>query len=819
MCSVSPKSVKQGWKFLVLLKVSSCCIACILFGLADALSSTQIQSLLALQKLLERPSALNSWSLQTDFCNLPPSSSLNISCSDGNIIVLQIVGDKISLSVEQKFNANYTEANVRLSDSFSSDSLANAILKFPNLRVLSLVSLGIWGVLPGKLDRLPSLQVLNFSSNLFSGSVPQRFASLGSLEILALDNNILNGPFPDWLNVLPNLDTLYLSSNRFVGSLPSSISLFQNLQSLTLDHNLLTGQLPSSISRLKYLQLLSLSENMFADNIPNLGSLRNLQYLNLRGNSFGPDFPILGNQLVSVYMQSNKLAGPIPRFFQSFYNLQSLDLSFNSLSGAPPFTLFSLPSIRLLDLSDNQLSGVLPYNLSLGTALVLLDISSNFFTGPLPRALTLPSSEKLLKFQENCFVTALQQQQPQAYCQGMPTLMAAHSSHHVGLIVGVVSGVVAMIAVVAILLATIRSFNRSKRGSSLLAEHNTSGVQPELLSYTRYLSPVIKTRMTDIPQSRVFSLQQLEEMTHNFSQKEVLGEGQHGQVYKGWLEDGTAVAVKSMAVDLRQDVTQLQAHIELLLKIRHRNLVSLLGYCLEREIGQQNYWHLFLVSEFVDNGTLRSKLAKTEDKESLSWSQRLDIVVGAGKGIQHLHSGLVPGIFNNDVNTTNILLDQNLLAKVCDFGLAGHWQDSQGSDGKLTVQKPTTYIDVNHQRRKLGLSEMDVYNFGHVLLEIVLGKPATIENPYAAKPKIKELELLITDHVPRWDVIDSAVVGTCMAESLATVLDIAAKCLSEDISARPSMEDVVWNLQYAAQVQENVSRELSPPDTQTKART
>ncbi|XP_024523843.1 probable inactive leucine-rich repeat receptor-like protein kinase At3g03770 [Selaginella moellendorffii] len=814
-----------------------------------ALPGSQTQSLLRLQKLLGDPSALGGWSANTSFCSLPPSPMLNVSCAYADqsgtqtVILLQIVGDKLPITVEQKESANYTESQVRLPDDFSIITLANTLVKFPDLRTLTLVSLGIWGLVPASLDHLRSLELLNLSSNFLSGSIPDRFASLGSLQSLALDNNILRGTFPTALNVLPNLDTLQLSHNQIAGTIPSQISLFASLKTLDMDHNLLFGALPDSISNMRVAETISISDNFLAGVVPNLSRVASLRTLNLAGNQLGPSFPGLGQGLVSANLERNRFSDSIPDSLRGLSQLKLLNLSLNSIPGALPGWIFSLQSLETLVLDHNRLSGTLPSAVTLASGLRYVDISTNLLMGEVPAELR--SGRITLHVEENCFSgqeIQLQQQQPQEYClkaqrmipvgsgggsggggssgdggSGGPGSSSGGSKRRWkgGVVAGIAGGVMAVGAAMALLLVILLRF--SKRGKLKLkhaaatcannscADTASVGVPVELLHSTRYLAQSGTVGATGPNQCRVFSLLELEEATSRFSQGLLIGEGEYGKVFRGKLDDGTLVAIKCLVIDSRQEMKQLKAHLEFLSRIRHRHLVSLFGYCLEREKDGPQHRRLYLVSEFIDNGTLRSHLFKRKLKESLTWQNRLVAALGAGRGIHYLHTGVVPGIFNNDVRITNILLDHNFVGKVSDFGLARHPESesyqSYGSDHVFT-HNAVTYIDLDHSNRKLATDKRDVYNFGLTLLEIVLGRPPTVDNPMAMKPKVQELEMMLTDSVFRTEMVDSAISGTCSEDSLSTVLEIAAKCLSSDLTARPSMEDVLWNLQYAVQVQD-----------------
>jgi len=233
-----------------------------------------------------------------------------------------------------------------------------------------------------------------------------------------------------------------------------------------------------------------------------------------------------------------------------------------------------------------------------------------------------------------------------------------------------------------------------------------------------------------------------------------------------------------------------------------------LGYCTEEVVNcveeeEFKSFRLFIVSEFMANGDLRSHLAKNMGKEPMVWSQRLAAVIAAGRGVHYLHTGAVPPIFYNNLKITSILLDSNMVAQVTDFGLpvrrVSFSIDVVAPDSKNPSPR---LVHEGSLRRRDHRDKQDVYDYGAILLEIVLGRPPTIRNPFPQKRS--ELERLTKEKGPSMELIDRDIVGTCGAESLATVLEIAGKCMVDDPTRRPSMEDVLWNLQYALQVHSSV---------------
>lgn len=354
------------------------------------LQTSQGQVLMQLRKHLEYPSALRSWeNYFGDLCNMPSSEHMSISCQEHAVTELKIMGDKI-LKVGD-FNG-FAVPNQTLSETFSMDSFVTTLSRLPSLRVLSLVSLGIWGPLPDKIHRLSELELLDLSSNFIFGSVPAKVSTLVKLHTLTLDANYFNDSVPDWLDLFSNLSILSLKSNRFKGQFPNSICRIKTLAAISMSHNELSGKLPG------------------------LSTLTSLHVLDLRENNLDSELPVMPKGLVTALLSKNSFSGKIPEHFGDLGQLQHLDLSFNYLSGVPLSALFSLPNISYLNLASNNLSGTLPDQLDCGDKLGFVDISSNRLIGRLPSCL-YTSDNRVVKFDGNCLSIDSQHQHHDSYCK------------------------------------------------------------------------------------------------------------------------------------------------------------------------------------------------------------------------------------------------------------------------------------------------------------------------------------------------------------------------------------------------------------------
>ncbi|KAL2900821.1 hypothetical protein RDABS01_025903 [Bienertia sinuspersici] len=741
-------------------------LLCIQISLSEKLQSSQIETLLRVQSLLDFPSILSSWNRKTSFCTLEPSSFVTVVCYGNNLTQLHISGEKTAPKLPQDF---------------SIDSLVKTLVKLPSLKVLTLVSLGLWGPLPRKIERLSSLEMLNISSNFLYDNIPREISSLTNLQGIILDDNMFSGQLPDIFESFPALNALSLKNNSFNGSLPKSLS------------------------KLSGLRVVNLANNQFSGSIPDLKGLKNLQELYLENNSFGPDFPRHNNKMVTLVLRNNKFRSGIPEEISTYYQLEKLDISWNRFMGPLPMSLLSLPSINYLNIAQNKFTGILSENIACNDALIFVDLSSNLLSGDLPDCL---ESKSNVHYEGNCLnMGGENSQHENSYCRnealaaGVITFRKNKDQTRKAIILAAcIAGglLVFTLLILLVLLLFKRGYTKKRlvaQPPRVISEKASTGYASKLLMDARYISQSMKLGALGIPAYRTFTLEELEMATNKFASSAFMGKGSQGQMYRGQLNDGSLVAIRCLKLKENQPTEYLMPHIELISKLRHRHLVSSIGHCLEYYLEDSSVSRLFLVFEYVPNGTLRSWISAGRARRRLTWLQRIAASIGIAKGIQFLHAGFTPGIFSNNLRITDILIDRNLAAKISSYNLPLLTENIgqvalggsiKSKDGDLRIERE---------------DKMDIYDFGVILLEMLMG--VQIKTRSELNVLRNQVQGTLTmDEVARKSTVAEDISNTCSDESLKTMMEICSRCLLKDPSMRPSIEDVIWNLQFAAQVQD-----------------
>ncbi|KAJ0257722.1 serine/threonine-protein kinase PBL28 [Hirschfeldia incana] len=294
--------------------------------------------------------------------------------------------------------------------------------------------------------------------------------------------------------------------------------------------------------------------------------------------------------------------------------------------------------------------------------------------------------------------------------------------------------------------------------------------------------------------SCVYTLKEMEEATNSFSDDNLLGKGGFGRVYKGTLKTGEVVAIKKMDLPPFKKADgerEFRVEVDILSRLDHPNLVSLIGYCADGK-------NRFLVYEYMQNGNLQDHLNGIKEAK-ISWPIRLRIALGAAKGLAYLHSSSGVGIpiVHRDFKSTNVLLDTYYNAKISDFGLAKLMPEGKDTCVTARVLGTFGYFDPEYTSTGKLTLQSDIYAFGVVLLELLTGRRAVdLTQGPNEQNLVLQVRSILNDRKKLRKVIDPELSRNSYSmEAIAMFADLASRCIRIESSERPSVTDCVKELQ------------------------
>ncbi|KAK2384615.1 putative LRR receptor serine/threonine-protein kinase [Trifolium repens] len=478
---------------------------------------------------------------------------------------------------------------------------------------------------------------------------------------------------------------------------------------------------------------------------PKIGALKYLQTLSLQGNA---------------------ITGDIPKEFGNLTSLVWLDLENNRLTGEIPSSLGNLKKLQFLALSQNNLSGTIPESLANISSLNEIQLDSNNLSGQIPQKLFQLSK---YNFSGNNLYCGVSYGQPCAHDK-----VDQGSSHKpIGLIIGLSIAFVAILVIGGLLLFWCKGRHKGYKREVFV---DVAGEVDRRIAFG---------------QLRRFAWRELQIATDNFSEKNVLGQGGFGKVYKGVLADNRKVAVKRLTdYESPGGDAAFQREVEMISVAVHRNLLKLIGFCTTPT-------ERLLVYPFMQNLSVAYRLRELKLGEPvLDWPTRKRVALGTARGLEYLHEHCNPKIIHRDVKAANVLLDEDFEAVVGDFGLA-KLVDIRKTNVTTQVRGTMGHIAPEYLSTGKSSERTDVFGYGIMLLELVTGQRAIDFSRLE-----EEDDVLLLDHVKKLErekrleaIVDRNLNKNYNMQEVEMMIKVALLCTQATSEDRPLMSEVVRMLE------------------------
>ncbi|XP_028788634.1 receptor kinase-like protein Xa21 [Neltuma alba] len=711
-------------------------------------------------------------------------------------------------------------------------SIPQSISNCTSLKELYLDGNSFTGFIPKDIGNLVRLEIIDLGSNYLSGPIPFSIFTISTLKWLELTDNSLSSLLPSYLGIgLPNLETLWLDSNELSGQIPKSISNVSKLKTLDLSVNKLNGAIPNVIGNLKNLFNLALHGNDLTGLIPDtISNLHNLQRLSLSNNklqgSIINELCQLKN-LSELYLDNNMFSGAIPRCLGS-PSLRKLNFSFNKLMSHIPFSLWSLKDILVLDISSNALSGSISQELSNFRAIILLNLSRNQLSGSIPT--TMGSLQTLITL--SLANNKLQGSIPKSfssmisiesmdlshnYLSGMipKSLESLLNLRYINFSYNLLDGEIPSGGPFQNFTAQSFMMNKDLCGKSQLQVHpcrrGNKHMSNKVMLVIKCSMPIMvvilvvigvlflkhnrddanyatKRDLTNLDAAARISYYELLQGTNRFDESNLLGFGSFGSVYKAILPNKKIVAVKVFNIDMEEAFRSFDIECVALCNLRHRNLIKIISCC-------SNDAFRSLIMEFMSNGSLDRWLYS--HNYCLDILERLNIMVDVASALEYLHHGTSTPIVHCDIKPSNVLLDEDMVAHVSDFGIAKLLGEGQLETYTKTLAT-VGYIAPEYGSKGAVSFKGDVYSYGIMLMEMFTRKKPTDEM-FVESLGLKDWVSKSTPH-SIINILDVNLLHEAnpninnILPHMSSIFELALSCCTELPEARILMNDVVVSL-------------------------
>ncbi|XP_058747534.1 probable LRR receptor-like serine/threonine-protein kinase At3g47570 [Vicia villosa] len=630
-----------------------------------------------------------------------------------------------------------------------------------NLKYIGLSGNYIQSSLPKSIGNLTS-ESFEVDSCGINGNIPIEIGNMSNLLFFSLIGNNIIGPIPSTFKGLQKLQSLYLSDNRIKGSFIEELCEIKSLGELYLGNNKLSGVLPACLGNMTSLIKIHVGYNNLNSKIPtSLWSLRDILEVNLSSNTFiGNLPPKIGNlrAVVLLDLSRNHISSNIPTIITFLKTLQKLSLAHNQIYGSIPTSLGGMVSLISLDLSHNMLTGVIPKSLESLLYLQKINFSYNRLQGEIPDG-GLFKNWTAQSFMHNEVLCG----NPRLQVPPCLKLVKKSSKANKLLLKCMVPIVVSIIFIVGSII--LLKVNKRKKVENTLERGLSTLGAPRRISYY-----------------------ELVQATNGFNESNLLGRGGFGFVYQGKLPDGEMIAVKVIDLQSEEISKSFDVECNTMRNLRHRNLIKIISSCSNLDFKS-------LVMEFLLNGSLEKWLYS--NNYCLNFMQRLNIMIDVASALEYLHHDSSIPVVHCDLKPTNVLLDEDMVAHVSDFGIAKLMDEGQSKTHTQTLAT-IGYLAPEYGSKGIVSVKGDVYSYGIMLMEIFTRRKPT-DDMFNVELSLKTW---ISGSLPSSiiEVVDSNLIKqnekymddmlTCMS----TIFDIALDCCENSPEATINMTDVSASL-------------------------